>query len=419
MFGKECVLCEKYELRYKNNDREEVREYPLSLTLDEPAKKIEDQLKTKEEKYSNLVQKLILVDDLIAAEFKYHDKCYKDLMTEERKSSVVGRPNKGFKKVTDYVDNHVLKMNQVASMKIIYDLCFSDVASTSNKQSIAKRKQRLKHLLKDYYGESIAIIGTGSNHLEVVINSANLNSEVTLNSNQEEMIKNTAKFLRSDILEFCSQLTPLSWPPTIEELLSENRLPPPSTILFLTTLLKSPKHAATERIRRLVDSYAADFVYGVSGEWTSKHYLLGHGLHSMPGNKESVQIANRLGHCRSYDCIMDVETAQAQKAVERMKSADTSVLALQPKYPLQTVVTVFWADNFDKNVDKENGGGLLWHSKNIQSVLFTVIVNLTFLKRSPEKFRLNLIRTMTLYLIRNKSQMPSSSNVLRMILVIA
>ena len=35
------------------------------------------------------------------------------------------------------------------------------------------------------------------------------------------------------------------------------------------------------------------------------------------------------------------------------------MLALQPKYPLQTVVTVFWADNFDKNVDKENGGGAI------------------------------------------------------------
>ena len=145
-------------------------------------------------------------------------------------------------------------------------------------------------MFKDHFGESIAIIGTASNHPEVLINSKNLDSEVTLNSNQESIIKNAAKFLWKDVLEFCSKLTPLSWPPTIEELLSENRLPPPATILFLTTLLKSPKHAAKDRIHRIVDSYAADLVYGVYGELTAKRYLLGHGLHCMTGNKESVQV---------------------------------------------------------------------------------------------------------------------------------
>ena len=127
----------------------------------------------------------------------------------------------------------------------------------------------------------------------------------------------------------------------------------------MTTLLKSPKHAATDRIRRLVDSFSSDFVYGVSGELTGKHYLLAHGLHCMTGNKESLQITNRLGHCGTYDNVLDIETAHAQNAVKLMNSADTSVLPLQPRYPLQTVITVFWADDFDKNVDKETGGGAI------------------------------------------------------------
>ena len=42
-----------------------------------------------------------------------------------------------------------------------------------------------------------------------------------------------------------------------------------------------------------------------------------------------------------------------------MNNADTSVLPLQPKSDEETVLTVFWADNFDKNVDKETGGGAI------------------------------------------------------------
>ena len=178
-----------------------------------------------------------------------------------------------------------------------------------------------------------------------------------MNANNQSIVKNAAKFLRRDMLEFCSRLPQLNWPPTLEELLGETRLPPPSIILFLTNLLKSPKHAVTDRIRRLVDSFAADFMYGVSGEITGKHYLLGHGLHSMTGNKESVQVTNRLGHCISYDAVLDIETAQAQKAVMRLSSTDNTVLPLKPTYDLQTVITVFWADNFNKNIDNDSGGG--------------------------------------------------------------
>ena len=73
MFGKECVVCDKYELRYKNKDRDEIREYPLLLTLDGPAESILEMLK-KKEKYKELKEKTILVNDLISAEFKYHDR---------------------------------------------------------------------------------------------------------------------------------------------------------------------------------------------------------------------------------------------------------------------------------------------------------------------------------------------------------
>ena len=357
VFGRECVLCGSFELRYKLN-QVDIREYPLSLTLDIPAEKIKEQI-SKKDRYKQLAEKIILIDDLIAAEFKYHDRCRKELMRDERETTSVGRPNAGFKKVLDHIDDYVVKLNQVVSMNQVYDICYGNSSNDASKESVLKRKQRLKKMINDHYGDSILIIGTNVNHPEVIIYARNLDSKVTLNSCKESIIKNAAACLRKDIIEFCSKLPPLSWPPTLEELLSETRLPPPSTIFFLTSLLKSPKHAATERIRRLVNSFAADFVYGVSGELTSKHFLLAHGLHSMSGNKEAVQITNRLGHCTSYDNVLDIETAQAQKAAILMKNGDTSVLPLKPKYPTQIVTTWFWADNLNKNVDKETGGGAI------------------------------------------------------------
>ena len=241
-----------------------------------------------------------------------------------------------------------IMLNQVVSMNIVYGIRYAAVRSDLRKETIAKRKQRRKNMIHDYY-EVVIIIDTRSNHSEVLTNSKNLDPEVTLNSNEELIIKNAAKWLRNDILDFRTRLLSLSWPPTLKELLSDDRLPPPLTTLFLITLLKSSKKAATDRIRRLVEPFSADFVYGVNGELTSKHYLLAHGLHCITGNKETVQITKRFDHCRPYDIVLDIEIKQEQKAVTLINNADTFVLPLQPKSYEETVLTVFWADNFDKN----------------------------------------------------------------------
>ena len=153
MFVRDCVVRDKFELRYKNKDRHESQEYPLLLILDGPAKAIVKMLE-KKEKYKDLREKTILVTDLISAEFKYHDKCRKKLARDDRDTSIVERLADGFKKVTDYVHNYVLKMNQVVSMNI----CYGAVNSEVRKDTIAKRKQRLKYTIHDYYGEVVIIM---------------------------------------------------------------------------------------------------------------------------------------------------------------------------------------------------------------------------------------------------------------------
>ena len=52
----------------------------------------------------------------------------------------------------------------------------------------------------------------------------------------------------------------------------------------------------------LVDSFSADFIFGVGGKvCTKKYYLFSQDLHSMARKKEAVKIMHRLGHCETYD----------------------------------------------------------------------------------------------------------------------
>ena len=83
-------------------------------------------------------------------------------------------------------------------------------------------------------------------------------------SDKESSIKRLASYLREDIQEYCRSLLPLSWPPTVEELCTENRLPPASVTLFLTNLLKLKDDVQPVKVHRLVDSYSADFIHEVS-----------------------------------------------------------------------------------------------------------------------------------------------------------
>ena len=178
-------------------------------------------------------------------------------------------------------------------------------------------------------------------------------------SDKKSCIQRLAIFLCEDIQEYCKSLPPLSWPTTIEELCTENRLPPASITLFLTNLLKSSDESQAEKVSRLVESYSADFIHGVSKGAciTKKHFLLALGLHNLTGQKKVTQITHRLGHSISYGKICEIELAQAQKAQELAKLS--SMLPLKSITALDYILTVFWADNLDMNVEAQFGGGAI------------------------------------------------------------
>ena len=59
------------------------------------------------------------------------------------------------------------------------------------------------------------------------------------------IVTTAAKYVRSNIKNYCNILPPLNWSPTIEEIMKYARMPPFSVILFLKNLLKHSKHTVS------------------------------------------------------------------------------------------------------------------------------------------------------------------------------
>ena len=93
---------------------------------------------------------------------------------------------------------------------------------------------------------------------EIVINSLAIENQMNF-LNRDSSIVQVAEYLREDVTQYCNNLPELNWPPSVEELTADNRLPPTSVSLFLTNLMKSKKH----NISRLIYSFSAEFIHGV------------------------------------------------------------------------------------------------------------------------------------------------------------
>ena len=299
-------------------------------------------------------------------EFKNHRKCYTELtfgfsiLMKETNHQNQGEQSPSTQSISDWqsvkaaINERVIYSNEAVSMVEIHRLYLL-------KPDDSRYRNKLKERIINEFDENVTFLRTGHNDAEILINS-----NVTKQHNRlgnEDCITRAANFIREDIMEYAKKISAIGWPPCPEELLKEERKPPESILTFLLQLLQPNRpdrqsDAASERILRLIDSYAADIVHGVTkGKvFTAKHVLLSLGLHNLTGNKQIVEIVNKLGHGISYNLTCEIETAQAERA--QMLSQSLSLLSLNPVGG-ETVLTIFWVDNFDTNVDRTAGGGAI------------------------------------------------------------
>ena len=95
-------------------------------------------------------------------------------------------------------------------------------------------------------------------------------------------------------------------------------------------------------------SIAQDLVYNISGgkHWTPKHLGLASTLHQATRSKELVQIFHNAGHIISYENVLQVDTALAEKTLE---SVDPATGAVTPTNFTQGRFVHFTCDNININ----------------------------------------------------------------------
>ena len=89
---------------------------------------------------------------------------------------------------------------------------------------------------------------------------------------------------------------------------------------------------------------------------TLKHFLIGIGLHNLTGPKAPIKILSNLGHSINYKLVCEVETAEAELALKLLEE-DQGVHSLLPISDNATVLTYWWADNFNHTLETQTGHG--------------------------------------------------------------
>ena len=316
VYPNECSVCKRYRVPVHGDEQ-----IPITCITDTAAKSIKRGTKEKEE-YKDLYFQ-IESEDRCARELKYHHKCYRKVTkhisstdtTNLDDNRIESKNKKTLENVVNYIDEIVICQNQAVSMQTILRI-YNEKCDELSSGAIRQARKRLKTKLQVYYGKNLLFVATNESTTEVVINSDTISEHVSPKDENDSRIISVARYLRNVIQQYCASLPALNWPPLIEDLLANERQPPACATLFLKNLLKHPDHSMSSNITRLVESYSADLIHGVSkGQiLTAKHYLLALALHSLTGQKNVVQLTSRLGNCMTYDKVMDVETAQAQKA---------------------------------------------------------------------------------------------------------
>ena len=104
----------------------------------------------------------------------------------------------------------------------------------------------------------------------------------------------------------------------------------------------------------------------------------------MTGQKNVIQILNKLEHCISYDLICEIETSQAQ--VSLMEEENKSILPILPTANDDIIITYVWVDNFDKIIESMTGGGAV---NSTHMIAFQEKSNSSLLNKNKVTFERN------------------------------
>ena len=158
--------------------------------------------------------------------------------------------------MVDCIEKQVFSPNQTVSISLIHELYGIHLHDT-------RYRNKLKSRIQSQFPDKLLFVSICKTTSEVVISKDGINSHTPLNS-LHIIIKEAAEFLRSDILDYASNMHKIDWPPYIEDLRVEGTQPPSLVTLFLNQLLDCSGHSESNTVKRLVETYSSDLINGVT-----------------------------------------------------------------------------------------------------------------------------------------------------------
>ena len=290
---------------------------------------------------------------LMEKELMIHNDCYTDyircLKGETECSSTNSGATDDFDAVKQFINANILNSNNAVSMIKLHSLYKTGIDNVNVRSYRAKLKERIL----SEHGTQLLFLTINSTTPQVVVSAEEINSNTIVKS-KEQIIKECAKQLRQDILQYASNYS-MPWPLTTEAIADSEKTLPESVNDFISHLLKPEDHSLLDSMRRLVLSYSSNLIASVSrGKVvTLKQFLLGVGLHNITGLKTPIRILSHLGHCIDYNLVCEIETSQAEEAIKHLENMELTETSID------TPITYWWADNFNQTLETQAGHGAI------------------------------------------------------------
>ena len=286
-------------------------------------------------------------------ELMIHNDCYtyyiRCLKEETECSSTNSGATGDFDTVKQFISVNILNSNNAVYMIKLHSLYKTGIDNVNARSYRAKLKERIL----SEYGTQLLFLTINSTTPQVVVSAEGINSN-TIVKNKEQIIKECAKQLRQDILQYASNYS-MSWPLATEAIADSEKTLPESVNDFVSHLLKPEDHSLSDSMRRLVLSYSSDLIASVSrGKVvTLKQFLLGVGLHNITGLRTPIRILSHLGHCIDCNLVCEIETSQAEEAIKHLENMELTETSID------TPITYWWADNFNQILETQTGHGAI------------------------------------------------------------
>ena len=262
--------------------------------------------------------------DLIAKEFKFHlQPCYRYFTRENKKIEKPLIYDKGdFQSVLNCINENIIRHHQAVYLLALHEIFGLNPGDR-------RYRKNLKLRIEDHFKEEVMFLSSPSSSQYILVGKNTFDSNPMTCLSVDENIRYVAEYLKSEIIKQSKDLPEVGWPATFDEL-SDVRLKSPECVTTFLQFLLQKNSTDYPNTNRLVNSFAQDLVRGVTNGKIilAKHFLIALGLHNMTGQKQVVDILHRLGHCISYSQMCEIETAQAEAAIER--SMSSSILSLKP-----------------------------------------------------------------------------------------